>query len=71
MIIAAVYPYRSFPTTMGWAERQTLGSTLAQYAGNEGSDIEQFENFIDAAKRIVAGTATSQRTPPLTRSLMP
>ena len=63
MIVAAVYPYRSFPTTAGWAERQALGLTLAQYAANEGSDIEQFENFQDAAKRIVAGGTTAKRTP--------
>ncbi len=66
MIVASVYPYRLFPTTIGWAERQTLGSTLAQYAGNEGSDIEQFENFQDAAKRIVTGAATAKRTPSVT-----
>jgi hypothetical protein len=66
MIVAAVYPYRLFPTTVGWAERQALGTTLAQYAANEGSDLEQFENFQDAAKRIVAGGATSKRSPSVT-----
>ena len=40
MIVAAVYPYRLFPTTRGWAERQSLGPALADYAKNEGTDIE-------------------------------
>lgn len=66
MIVAAVYPYRLFPTTRGWAERQSLGPTLAEYAKNEGTDTEQFENFADAAKRILAGGATAKRTPDAT-----
>jgi hypothetical protein len=32
MIVSAVYPYRLFPTTRGWAERQSLGASLADYA---------------------------------------
>lgn len=66
MIVAAVYPYRLFPTTRGWAERQSLGATLAQYATNEGTDVEQFESFAEAAKRIVAAGATAKRTPAAT-----
>jgi arylsulfatase A-like enzyme len=66
MIVAAVYPYRLFPTTRGWAERQSLGSTLAQYATNEGTDVEQFESFAEAAKRIVSQGATAKRTPEMT-----
>jgi hypothetical protein len=66
MIVAAVYPYRLFPTTRGWAERQSLGATLAQYAMNEGTDVEQFESFVDAAKRIASGGATAKRTPEIT-----
>ena len=66
MIVAAVYPYRLFPTTRGWAERQSLGAALADYANNEGSDPEQFENFVEAAKRIVAGGTTAKRTPDAT-----
>ena len=66
MIVAAVYPYKGFPTTRGWAERQALGASLADYANNEGTDTEQFENFIDAAKRILAGGTTSKRTPEVT-----
>ncbi len=66
MIVAAVYPYRLFPTTRGWAERQSLGATLAQYATNEGTDVAQFESFADAAKRIVDGSTTAKRTPATT-----
>jgi len=63
MIVAAVYPYKQFPTTRGWAERQSLGKNLADYANNEGSDPEQFESFTEAARRILAGGMTSKRTP--------
>jgi len=66
MIVASVYPYRLFPTTRGWAERQSLGKTLAEYATNETTDIELFESFADAAKRIAAGGKTAKRTPDMT-----
>ncbi len=66
MIVAAVYPYKGFPTTRGWAERQALGGSLVEYANNEGTDTEQFESFVAAAKRILAGGATSKRPPDVT-----
>lgn len=66
MIVAAVYPYRLFPTTRGWAERQSLGASLAEYATNETTDIQQFESFADAARRILAGGTTTRRTPDAT-----
>jgi hypothetical protein len=66
MIVAAVYPYRLFPTTRGWAERQSLCATLAHYPTNAGTDVEQFESFGDAAKRILSGGATAKRTPAIT-----
>jgi len=66
MIVAAVYPYSLFPTTRGWAERQSLGANLANYANNEGTDVEQFESFADAAKRILGGGTTTKRTPDAT-----
>jgi hypothetical protein len=66
MIVAAVYPYRLFPTTRGWAERQSLGAALADYAKNEATDVQQFESFAEAAKRIVAGGVTPRRTPQIT-----
>jgi len=65
-IVAAVYPYSLFPTTRGWAERQSLGATLAAYAGNTGSDVRQFESFKEAADRILAGGVTPRRTPEAT-----
>jgi hypothetical protein len=66
MIVGAVYPYRLFPTTRGWAERQSLGAALADYAKNEGTDTEQFESFIAAARRILADGTTTKRTPDAT-----
>jgi hypothetical protein len=66
MIVAAVYPKRLLPATQGWPERQSLGSNLADYARNEGTDPEQFESFVDAARRILAGGATSKRAPDAT-----
>jgi hypothetical protein len=66
MIVTSVYPYRLFPTTRGWAERQTLGARLEDYAKNEGTDTELFESFADAAKRIASGGATAKRTPEIT-----
>jgi hypothetical protein len=66
MIVAAVYPYRLFPMTRGWAERQSLGSTLAEYARNEATDVQQFESFAEAAQRIVSGGTTPRRTPAAT-----
>jgi hypothetical protein len=62
-IVASVDPYSGFPTTRGWVERQTLGDSLADYAKNEGTDVELFENFADAARRILAGGATAKVTP--------
>jgi hypothetical protein len=68
MIVAAVYPYSQFPMTRGWAERQPLGASLMQYARNEGSDVELFESFQAAAKRIAAHDVTAKRTPEATSS---
>jgi hypothetical protein len=66
MIVAAVYPYSLFPTTRGWAERQSLGASLAEYADNEGSDVELFESFAHAADRILAHGDTAKVTPDAT-----
>ncbi|ACB76493.1 hypothetical protein [Opitutus terrae] len=65
-IVASVYPYSGFPTTRGWAERQTLGGSLAEYADNEATDVALFESFADAATRILAGGATAKVTPDAT-----
>lgn len=61
-IVASVYPYGSFPTTRGWAERQRLGD-LPAYAKNQGSDIQLFENFEDEAKRLIEGGETAMVRP--------
>jgi hypothetical protein len=66
MIVAAVYPYSLFPTTRGWAERQSLGAALADYAKNEGTDTELFESFATAAERMASNRATAKRTPAAT-----
>jgi hypothetical protein len=61
-IVAASYLYRNFPTTRGWAEMNRQGS-LPQYAGEDGSDIQQFMNVRDEAKSILAGSDTPMRRP--------
>lgn len=62
-IVAASYRYQLFPTTRGWAEMMRQGD-LAQFAGAEGSDIEQFQSPRDAAKGLLSGSAaTSMRRP--------
>jgi len=66
MIVAAVYPHARLSSHHGWPERQSLGPNLADYANNEGGDPEQFESFIEAARRILASTTTTKRTPAIT-----
>jgi hypothetical protein len=61
-IVAASYLYRNFPTTRGWAEMNRQGS-LPQYAKDDGSDVQQFLNVREEAKRILAGGDTAMRTP--------
>lgn len=61
-VVAASYLYRNFPTTRGWAEMNRQGS-LPQYAGEDGSDIQQFMNVRDEAKSILTGSDTPMRRP--------
>jgi len=61
-IISSVYPYRLFPMTRGWAEKQRLGS-LPRYAKNEGSDIMQFANFDEAAQLLITKGETAKMLP--------
>ena len=61
-IVAASYRYSNFPTTRGWAEMNRQGS-LPEYAGEEGSDIQQFLNVRDEARSIVQGSDTAMRRP--------
>ncbi len=52
--VAYSYPYRHFPTTRGWAERQRQ-EDLPAYAKALPSDTEQFLSIDDAAKCILEG----------------
>ena len=61
-IVASSYLYSSFPTTRGWAEMSRQGS-LAEYAGEQGSDIQQFLNVRDEARSLIAGSETAMRRP--------
>ncbi|MCL5271387.1 MAG: hypothetical protein M1457_12740 [bacterium] len=64
-IVAAVYPYTSFPMTRGWAERQRLGD-LPAYAMNQGSDIALFASFDDEARRLLESGETAMVRPQAT-----
>ncbi len=61
-IVAAVYNYRYFPTTRGWAEMMRFGD-LPQYAKGTGTDVELFQSYRDAARQLLQGEFTSKRTP--------
>lgn len=61
-IVASCYPYRGFPTTRGWAEKQRLGD-LPAYSGNAGSDLRQFTNFDEEALSLIEGTETAKLLP--------
>ncbi|MCY2955224.1 MAG: hypothetical protein NTU53_25125 [Planctomycetota bacterium] len=64
-IVAACYPYGSFPMTRGWAERQRLGD-LPAYAKAEGSDIQQFASFDEEAQILIDSGETAKTRPPQT-----
>ena len=61
-ILASVYPYRLFPMTRGWAEKQRLGD-LPSYARAEGNDLRQFASFDDEAQIIIDGGETAKLLP--------
>jgi hypothetical protein len=61
-IITSVFPYREFPTTRGWAEKERLGD-LPQYAYNELTDLMQFATFDDEAKILIEGGETAKMLP--------
>ncbi|WP_431216877.1 hypothetical protein ACQ86N_21355 [Puia sp. P3] len=61
-IIASCYPYSRFPTTRGWAEKQSFGE-LPAYAKAEGSDLCQFANFDEEAQLLIAGGTTAKILP--------
>ncbi len=64
-IIASCYPYRGFPTTRGWAEKQRLGD-LPDYAKNAGSDLRQFANFDEEAQHLLTGEDVAKTLPSTT-----
>lgn len=61
-IITSSYPYTSFPTTRGWAEKQRLGD-LPAFAKAELSDMAQFASFDEEAKLRVEGGETARMLP--------
>lgn len=61
-IISSSYPYSSFPTTRGWAEKQRLGD-LPTFAKAELSDLQQFATFDQEAQLLVEGGETAKTLP--------
>lgn len=54
------------PTAPAPAPSPSLGPTLAAYAKNIGADPARFENFAEAARRILASGTTARRAPDAT-----
>lgn len=61
-IVSSSYPYSSFPTTRGWAEKQRLGD-LPTFAKAELSDLQQFATFDQQAKMMIEGGETAKMLP--------
>ena len=61
-ITAACFPYNSFPTTRGWAEKQRRGD-LPDYAKADVSDTEQFLTIREEARNILLGRTSPQTAP--------
>ncbi|MBW8017645.1 MAG: hypothetical protein FVQ82_15820 [Planctomycetes bacterium] len=61
-IVSYCHPYRHFPTTRGWAERQRQGD-LPAYAMVKGTDTQQFLSPQDAAGCILNGTDSAKMRP--------
>jgi hypothetical protein len=61
-INAACAPYGLFPTTRGWAAKQTLGE-LPKFAKAEGSDIQQFASFDEEALILIEAGETAKVLP--------
>ncbi len=61
-IISSSYPYSSFPTTRGWAEKQHLGD-LPSFARAQLTDLQQFCNFSEEAKILLEGGETAKVRP--------
>ena len=61
-IVAYNYPYRLFPTTRGWVEKQRMGD-LPEYAAALPSDTQQFLSFADAARNRLQGQVSAKVHP--------
>jgi hypothetical protein len=62
-INATDFPYKFFPMTRGWAEKQRWGD-LPEYARTaEGGDTQQFMGIDEDARNILAGTDSAKLTP--------
>jgi len=61
-IVAYCWPYRHFPTTRGWAERQRQ-EDLPSYARSLPSDTEQFLSMQAAAECVLAGEDSGRLWP--------
>jgi hypothetical protein len=61
-IVTASYHYHYFPTTRGWAEKMHMGD-LPFFSKAEGSDIQQFTSFEEAARNILEGKPDPRRSP--------
>jgi len=61
-IISSSYPYSSFPTTRGWAEKQHLGD-LPSFSKAQLTDLQQFCNFDEEAKMLLEGGETAKLRP--------
>ncbi|MDB5245933.1 MAG: hypothetical protein JWQ40_327 [Segetibacter sp.] len=61
-IISSSYPYSSFPTTRGWAEKQRLGD-LPSFAKAQLTDLPQFLTFDEEAKLLLEGGETAKLRP--------
>lgn len=61
-IISSSYPYSSFPTTRGWAEKQALGD-LPSFAGSKCTDLMQFATFDEEASLLLSNGATAKLLP--------
>jgi len=62
MAVAYCYPYRHFPTTRGWVERQRQ-EDLPVYAKSLPSDTQQFLGPDEAAKNILEGIDSAKMLP--------
>ncbi len=61
-IVATCFPYKRFPTTRGWVEKQRR-ETLPEYARAEGSDTAQFMSIGEAARLYLEGKPTVRLHP--------